>query len=149
MPISQLVEHFAANGTEGIDAACTEPMTFSAEDWNGKNEKEQQTVLMNYRLAYLADTWVNWCAGLGTVLANDEVVNGLSVRGGFPVERKLMKQWILRVSAYAERLLRGLEKVEWTDSLKEIQRNWIGRSEGAFIRFKLENQEQTLDIKVI
>ncbi len=146
MPISQLVEHFAANGTEGIDAACTEPMTFSADDWNGKNEKEQQTVLMNYRLAYLADTWVNWCAGLGTVLANDEVVNGLSVRGGFPVERKLMKQWILRVSAYAERLLRGLEKVEWTDSLKEIQRNWIGRSEGAFIRFKLENQEQTLDI---
>ena len=146
MPISQLVEHFAANGTEGIDAACTEPMIFSAEDWNGKNEKEQQTVLMNYRLAYLADTWVNWCAGLGTVLANDEVVNGLSVRGGFPVERKLMKQWILRVSAYAERLLRGLEKVEWTDSLKEIQRNWIGRSEGAFIRFKLENQDQTLDI---
>ena len=146
MPIPQLVEHFSANGTDGVDAACTEPLSFSAEDWKTMGEKEQQTVLMNYRLAYLADTWVNWCAGLGTVLANDEVVNGLSVRGGFPVERKLMKQWILRVSAYAERLLRGLEKVEWTDSLKEIQRNWIGRSEGAFIRFKLENQEQTLDI---
>ena len=146
MPISQLIEHFAANGTDDIDAACTEPMSFTADEWNNKNEKEQQQVLMNYRLAYLADTWVNWCAGLGTVLANDEVVNGLSVRGGFPVERKLMKQWILRVSAYSERLLRGLDKVEWTDSLKEIQRNWIGRSEGAFIRFKLENQEQTLDI---
>ena len=97
---------------------------------------------MNYRLAYLADTWVNWCPKLGTVLANDEVVNGLSVRGGFPVERKLMKQWILRVSAYAERLLQGLEKVDWTDSLKEIQRNWIGRSEGAAVWFPLATEGQ-------
>ncbi len=146
LPIAQLIEHFAASGTEGIDAACTDTLTFTAEEWNTMDEKKQQTILMNYRLAYLADTWVNWCSGLGTVLANDEVVNGLSVRGGFPVERKLMKQWILRVSAYAERLLRGLEKVEWTDSLKEIQRNWIGRSEGAFIRFKMVDQEQTMDI---
>jgi len=145
-PISELIEVFSAQGTAGLDLACTEPMNFTAEEWNNMNEQEQQTVLMNYRLAYLADTWVNWCSGLGTVLANDEVVNGLSVRGGFPVERKLMKQWILRVSAYAERLLKGLEKVEWTDSLKEIQRNWIGRSEGAFIRFQLENNEKTLDI---
>ena len=101
---------------------------------------------MNYRLAYQADTWVNWCPGLGTVLANDEVVNGYSERGGFPVERKLMKQWILRITAYAERLLQGLEKLEWSDSLKEIQRNWIGRSEGAFIQFKIENHPKTLDI---
>ncbi|MCQ2276964.1 MAG: leucine--tRNA ligase [Bacteroidales bacterium] len=147
MPIAQLVEHFAAQGTDGVNAACTDEMTFTADAWKNMNEQEKQKVLMNYRLAYLADTWVNWCSGLGTVLANDEVVNGLSVRGGFPVERKLMKQWILRVSAYAERLLKGLEKVEWTDSLKEIQRNWIGRSEGAFIRFQLDGQqEQTLDI---
>ena len=138
-PIDELIEAFKTSGTEGLDVAQTNPLTFTAEEWNNMSEKEQQTTLMNYRLAYLADTWVNWCAGLGTVLANDEVVNGLSVRGGFPVERKLMKQWILRVSAYAERLLQGLEKVEWTDSLKEIQRNWIGRSEGAAIWFPLVN----------
>ena len=145
-PISSLIEHFQQKGTEGVEAACTEDMNFTAAQWNAMSEKEQQTTLMNYRLAYLADTWVNWCAGLGTVLANDEVVNGLSVRGGFPVERKLMRQWILRVSAYAERLLKGLETVEWTDSLKEIQRNWIGRSEGAFIRFPMEGHEDTMDI---
>ncbi len=146
-PIDELKEAFSKQGTQGLDVACTEPMTFTAAEWNGKSEAEQQAVLMNYRLAYLADTWVNWCAGLGTVLANDEVVNGLSVRGGFPVERKLMKQWILRVSAYAERLLKGLENVEWTDSLKEIQRNWIGRSEGAYIRFGIAGHDsQTLDI---
>ncbi|MCQ2284070.1 MAG: leucine--tRNA ligase [Bacteroidales bacterium] len=146
MPIAHLMEQFNQNGTENICAAVTEELLFTAEEWKKMGETEQQKVLMNYRLAYLADTWVNWCSGLGTVLANDEVVNGLSVRGGFPVERKLMKQWILRVSAYAERLLQGLEKVEWTDSLKEIQRNWIGRSEGAFIRFNMEGQEGTLDI---
>lgn len=146
-PIDELKEVFSKQGTQGLDVACTMPMTFTAAEWNGKNETEQQAVLMNYRLAYLADTWVNWCAGLGTVLANDEVVNGLSVRGGYPVERKLMKQWILRVSAYAERLLRGLENVEWTDSLKEIQRNWIGRSEGAYIRFGIAGHDgRTLDI---
>jgi leucyl-tRNA synthetase len=116
-PISELEEAFAANGTLGLEIAQTKPMEFTAEEWGSASEKERQEILMNYRLAYLADTWVNWCPKLGTVLANDEVVNGLSVRGGFPVERKQMKQWILRVSAYAERLLQGLEKVEWTDSL--------------------------------
>ena len=141
-PIDELIEAFNASGTEGLDVAQTNPMTFTAEEWKAMGEKEQQEVLMNYRLAYLADTWVNWCAGLGTVLANDEVVNGLSVRGGFPVERKLMRQWILRVSAYAERLLSGLEKVDWTDSLKDIQRNWIGRSEGAAVWFPLATENQ-------
>ena len=141
-PISELVEAFKTSGTDGLDVAQTNPLSFTADEWNAMSEKEQQEILMNYRLAYLADTWVNWCAGLGTVLANDEVVNGLSVRGGFPVERKLMRQWILRVSAYAERLLQGLEQVDWTDSLKEIQRNWIGRSEGAAIWFPLAGEGQ-------
>ena len=136
-PIQELMDAFAKQGTEGLDAACTEPMTFTADEWKTMSEKDQQTVLMNYRLAYLADTWVNWCAGLGTVLANDEVVNGLSVRGGFPVERKLMRQWSLRITAYAQRLVDGLDNVDWTDSLKEIQRNWIGRSEGAAVWFPL------------
>jgi leucyl-tRNA synthetase len=145
-PISELVTKFAANGTAGVRAAETKPLEFTAAEWNAMSEKEQQETLLNYRLAYIADTWVNWCPGLGTVLANDEVVNGVSERGGFPVERKLMKQWILRVSAYAERLLKGLETLEWSDSIKEIQRNWIGRSEGAFIRFPIENNENTLDI---
>ncbi len=145
-PISQLVRHFAAHGTEGLKVAETKPLTFTAAEWNAMSETQQQETLLNYRLAYIADTWVNWCPQLGTVLANDEVVNGVSERGGFPVERKLMKQWILRVSAYAERLLKGLETLEWTDSIKEIQRNWIGRSEGAFIRFNIVNNENTLDI---
>ena len=108
-PISELVAKFTANGTAGVRAAETKPLEFTAAEWNAMSEKEQQETLLNYRLAYIADTWVNWCPKLGTVLANDEVVNGLSERGGFPVERKLMKQWILRVSAYAERLLKGLE----------------------------------------
>lgn len=145
-PIRELVEFFAKQGTQGLDAACTKPLSFTADEWNAMSVKEQQTTLLNYRLAYIADTWVNWCPKLGTVLANDEVVNGVSERGGYPVERKLMKQWILRVSAYAERLLKGLETLEWSDSIKEIQRNWIGRSEGAFIRFKIKNNENTLDI---
>lgn len=145
-PIRELVEFFAKQGTQGLDAACTKPLSFTADEWNAMSVKEQQTTLLNYRLAYIADTWVNWCPKLGTVLANDEVVNGVSERGGYPMERKLMKQWILRVSAYAERLLKGLETLEWSDSIKEIQRNWIGRSEGAFIRFKIENNENTLDI---
>ncbi len=145
-PISELIQHFEKEGSRNIHAAQNEELHFSAEEWNSKTEEEQQSILLNYRLAYIADTWVNWCPKLGTVLANDEVVNGLSVRGGFPVERKLMKQWILRVSAYAERLLKGLETLNWSESLKEIQRNWIGRSEGAFIRFKMDNFEETLDI---
>ena len=137
-PISELCEVFAKQGTDGLDVACTEPMDFTAEDWNNWDESRKQQVLMNYRLAYLADIPVNWCAELGTVLANDEVVNGLSVRGGYPVERKLMRQWSLRITAYAQRLVDGLEQVEWTDSLKEIQRNWIGRSEGAAVWFPLD-----------
>ena len=139
LPVSTLEERFAQRGTEGLDAACSEPLSFTAAEWNGWDEKRRQQVLMNYRLAYLADIPVNWCAELGTVLANDEVVNGLSVRGGYPVERKLMRQWSLRITAYAQRLVDGLEKVDWTDSLKEIQRNWIGRSEGAAVWFPLEN----------
>jgi len=137
LPITALVERFAKQGSEGLDAACTEVLTFSAEEWNSWDESKRQQVLMNYRLAYLADIPVNWCAELGTVLANDEVVNGLSVRGGYPVERKLMRQWSLRVSAYAQRLVDGLEQIDWTDSLKEIQRNWIGRSEGAAVWFPI------------
>ncbi|MBP3740228.1 MAG: leucine--tRNA ligase [Bacteroidales bacterium] len=137
LPIAQLEAHFAKQGTEGLDAACTEEMHFTAAEWNGWDAVKRSQVLMNYRLAYLADTYVNWCADLGTVLANDEVVGGLSVRGGYPVERKLMRQWSLRISAYAQRLVDGLEQVDWTDSLKEIQRNWIGRSEGAAVWFPL------------
>ena len=139
-PVSVLEERFARCGTDGLDAACTEEMHFTADEWNSWDEVRRRQVLMNYRLAYLADIPVNWCAGLGTVLANDEVVGGLSVRGGFPVERKLMRQWSLRISAYAQRLVDGLEQVDWTDSLKEIQRNWIGRSEGAAVWFKLSDQ---------
>ena len=112
MPIANLIEIFATQGSEGVKAANTQVNAFSAEEWNHMSEKEQQETLLNYRLTYLADSWVNWCPKLGTVLANDEVVNGLSVRGGFPVERKLMKQWMLRVSAYAERLLQGLNTLE-------------------------------------
>ena len=134
-PISELVEQFSQRGTSGLDAACTEPMEFTAEEWNSKSEKEQQQILMNYRIAYLGDTMVNWCPQLGTVLANDEVSEGVSIRGGYPVEQKKMRQWCLRVSAYAQRLLDGLETIEWTDSLKDTQRNWIGRSEGAVIHF--------------
>ena len=136
-PISELIAAFEKQGTEGLDVACSEPIRFSAEEWKAMDEAEQQQRLMNYRLAYLADIPVNWCSELGTVLANDEVVNGLSVRGGYPVERKLMRQWSLRITAYAQRLVDGLEQVDWTDSLKEIQRNWIGRSEGAAVFFEL------------
>ncbi len=137
LPIAQLEARFAQQGTEGLDAACSDELAFSADEWNAYDETKRQQVLMNYRLAYLADIPVNWCAELGTVLANDEVVGGLSVRGGYPVERKLMRQWSLRITAYAQRLVDGLEQVEWTDSLKEIQRNWIGRSEGAAVWFPL------------
>ena len=144
-PISELVEHFSQQGTSGLNAACTEPMEFTAEEWNSKSEKEQQQILMNYRIAYLGDTMVNWCPQLGTVLANDEVSEGVSIRGGFPVEQKKMRQWCLRVSAYAQRLLDGLETIEWTDSLKDTQRNWIGRSEGAVIHFNT-TQGITFDI---
>ncbi len=145
-PISELVELFAKQGTEGLDIACTEPLQFSADEWQRYDEVQRQQVLMNYRLAYLAYSTVNWCPELGTVLANDEVVNGLSVRGGHPVERKQMRQWSLRITAYAQRLVEGLEQVEWSDSLKEIQRNWIGRSQGASVFFPLANGDGSFEI---
>lgn len=135
-PIAELIRHFEEEGTLNMNVAQSEEKIFSARDWLSMNNDEQQRVLMNYRIAYLGETMVNWCAELGTVLANDEVVNGVSERGGFPVVQMKMKQWCLRVSAYAERLLNGLETVNWTDSLKETQRNWIGRSEGAEVNFK-------------
>ena len=137
-PISELEDYLAKHGTEGLDAACSEELRLTADEWNAMAEKERRHTLMNWRLAYLGETMVNWCAGLGTVLANDEVVDGLSVRGGYPVVQKKMMQWCLRVSAYAQRLLDGLDTVDWTDSLKETQRNWIGRSEGTEIEFKIK-----------
>lgn len=140
-PIEKLIEHFSQKGTDGLDVAQSEEMSFTAAEWNAMSEKEQQQVLMNYRIAYLGETMVNWCAGLGTVLANDEVVDGVSVRGGYPVVQKKMMQWCLRVSAYAQRLLDGLDTVDWTESLKETQRNWIGRSEGTEMQFKVAGQD--------
>ena len=140
-PIEKLIEHFETQGTEGLDVACTEELSFTADEWKAMDEREQQQVLMNYRIAYLGETMVNWCAGLGTVLANDEVVDGVSVRGGFPVVQKKMQQWCLRVSAYAQRLLDGLDTIEWTDSLKETQRNWIGRSEGTEMQFRVADSD--------
>ena len=135
-PISELVRHFEEEGTLDLDVAQSEPLVFSARDWRSMNEKEQQQTLMNYRIAYLGETMVNWCQELGTVLANDEVVEGVSVRGGYPVVQRKMRQWCLRVSAYAQRLLDGLDMVAWSDSIKETQRNWVGRSEGAEMRFE-------------
>ncbi len=139
--IDKLVEHLNRQGTEDLDAACTEELHITAEQWKNMSSKEQQQVLMNYRIAYLGETMVNWCAGLGTVLANDEVVDGLSVRGGYPVVQKKMQQWCLRVSAYAQRLLDGLDNIDWTESLKETQRNWIGRSEGAEVVFHVKDSD--------
>ena len=138
-PIEKLINHFRTYGTDNLNAACGEELSFTAKEWNEKSEKEKQRILLNYRIAYLGDTPVNWCPGLGTVLANDEVSEGLSVRGGYPVEQKIMRQWCLRVSAYAQRLLDGLEQIDWTESLKDTQRHWIGRSDGAEIRFKIVN----------
>jgi len=140
-PISELIAHFEKCGTGNLNAAQTEQLSFSAEEWKNFDEKKQQEILMNYRIAYLADTMVNWCPALGTVLANDEVINGVSERGGHPVEQKVMRQWCLRVSAYAQRLLDGLETIDWTESLKETQRNWIGRSEGAEMKFDIVGAE--------
>lgn len=146
MPIDNLIEHFNKYGTEGLNADGTEELSFSAEEWIKMSEEEQQKILMNYRIAYLGDMMVNWCPELGTVLANDEVINGLSERGGFPVVQKKMKQWCLRVSAYSQRLLDGLETIEWSDSLKESQRNWIGRSDGAEMQFTVKNSEEKITI---
>ena len=145
-PIAELVAAFERSGTEGLNVACTERLSFTADEWRAMDERQRQETLLNYRLAYRADTTVNWCEGLGTVLANDEVVNGLSVRGGYPVVQKRMKQWLLRVSAYAERLLEGMERLDWSDSLKEIQRNWIGRSTGAQLFFAIKDSVRKLEI---
>ncbi len=145
-PIDKLIKEFGKNGNKNIEAATTQEDIFTAGQWNAMSEKEQQDILMNYRIAYLSETMVNWCPALGTVLANDEVKDGLSERGGHPVERKKMKQWLLRISAYAQRLLDGLEKIDWTDSLKEIQRNWIGRSEGASVFFPVKNHDEKIEI---
>ena len=146
MPITALEEHFAAHGSTGIDAAESEHLDFTAEEWAGWDERRRREVLMNYRIAYIGNTMVNWCPKLGTVLANDEVSEGVSIRGGYPVEQKVMRQWCLRVSAYAQRLLDGLETIDWTDSLKETQRNWIGRSEGAEMNFKVVGKDLNLEI---
>ena len=148
-PISELIAYFEQRGTEGLDSfgvAQSEELSFTADEWNSWDEKKQQEILMNYRIAYLAYTMVNWCPKLGTVLANDEVVEGVSVRGGYPVEQKKMRQWCLRVSAYAQRLLDGLEKIDWTDSLKETQRNWIGRSEGTEVEFNVADSDKHFTI---
>ena len=146
MPISSLVDYLEAHGTEGLDAAQGQELSFTADEWKAMGEKERQQTLMNWRLAYLGETMVNWCAGLGTVLANDEVVDGVSIRGGYHVVQKKMMQWCLRVSAYAQRLLDGLDTVDWTDSLKETQRNWIGRSEGTEIEFKIKTAQSPLKL---
>ena len=140
-PISHLVERFQKKGTEGLDVAQSEELSFTADEWNSWDDKRQQEVLMNYRIAYLGETMVNWCPKLGTVLANDEVVDGVSERGGYPVVQMKMKQWCLRVSAYSQRLLDGLDTIDWTDSIKETQRNWIGRSEGTEMEFSVKDSD--------
>ncbi|ROT09595.1 leucine--tRNA ligase [Muribaculaceae bacterium Isolate-104 (HZI)] len=145
-PIDDLEKVFATEGSKGVNAACTKNLEFTADEWNNMDEKSKSDTLMNYRIAYLGNTMVNWCPKLGTVLANDEVSEGVSIRGGYPVEQKLMYQWCLRVSAYAQRLLDGLDTVDWTDSLKETQRNWIGRSEGAEMIFKVADSDVELEI---
>lgn len=145
-PIENLIKYFSENGSKNLHVAQSEELDFTAAEWNAMSEKEQQQILMNYRIAYMGETMVNWCPGLGTVLANDEVVDGVSERGGFPVVQKKMKQWCLRVSAYAQRLLDGLETVDWTDSIKETQRNWIGRSEGTEMQFKIAGTDESFTI---
>ena len=145
-PIEQLIKHFEEKGTEDLDVAQSESLSFTAEEWKAMDEKQKSDTLMNYRIAFMGETMVNWCAGLGTVLANDEVVDGVSVRGGFPVEQKKMRQWCLRVSAYAQRLLDGLETIQWSDSIKETQKNWIGRSEGAEVEFQIADSDESFTI---
>ena len=140
-PIEKLIEHFEKEGTANLDVAQSEELNFTAAEWKAMDDKQKSDILMNYRIAYLGETMVNWCAGLGTVLANDEVVEGVSVRGGFPVEQKKMRQWCLRVSAYAQRLLDGLDTIDWSDSIKETQRNWIGRSEGTEMQFHVKDSD--------
>ena len=145
-PIEKLIQHFEEKGTEGLNVACSEELSFTAEEWLSMDDKQKSDTLMNYRIAFMGETMVNWCAGLGTVLANDEVVDGLSVRGGFPVEQKKMRQWCLRVSAYSQRLLDGLNDIQWSDSIKETQKNWIGRSEGTEVEFKVADSDKQFTI---
>ena len=147
IPIADLISDFEKNGNINSQAVRDDSTpSFSAEEWSNFSEAEKEKMLLNYRLAFLSDTWVNWCEGLGTVLANDEVKDGLSERGGFPVEQKLMKQWSLRITAYADRLISGLDTVDWSDSIKEIQKNWIGKSKGASVSFKLENSDDKIEV---
>ena len=141
LPISVLIKHFETEGNNGLDVAQSEELRFTADEWNSWDEKKKQQVLMNYRIAYLGETMVNWCPKLGTVLANDEVVDGVSVRGGYPVVQKKMRQWCLRVSAYAQRLLDGLQNIDWSESIKETQKNWIGRSEGTEVEFSVKDSD--------
>ena len=145
-PIANLIQHFENHGTEGLNVAQSKSLQFTAEEWKAMSEKQQQETLMNYRLAYQAETMVNWCAEMGTVLANDEVADGLSVRGGYPVVRKSMKQWLLRITAYADRLLEDLDTVSWSDSIKDVQRNWIGKSMGASVHFGVEGKDIDLEV---
>src|SRR5690606_24170696 len=151
--IDTLIEQFKTNGNTNVNAESADVEHFSAEDWNRWSEEEQQKMLLNYRIAFLSDTWVNWCPALGTVLANDEIKDGVSERGGHPVEQKLMRQWSMRITAYAERLLSGLEGLDWSESIKDIQRNWIGKSVGALVEFQVQglkfdvNQPQTSNIQ--
>lgn len=145
-PIAELIDYLNAHGTEGLEAAETEPLHLTAAEWQAMDAQQQSRVLMNYRIAFLGETMVNWCPQLGTVLANDEVVDGVSVRGGYPVEQKKMKQWCLRVSAYAQRLLDGLDTVDWSDSIKETERNWIGRSEGTEVEFRVADSDKSFTI---
>ena len=145
-PIEELIEKLSKEGSAGINAACTQELNITADEWNAMSDKEQQETLMNWRIAFLNETMVNWCPQLGTVLANDEVVDGVSERGGFPVVQKKMKQWCLRVSAYAQRMLDGLNNIEWTESLKETQRNWIGRSEGTEMQFRVKDSDTVFTI---
>src|SRR5246127_4585487 len=144
--LETLIKEFEANGNTKVNAVCADTETFTAADWKSFSEKQRSDVLMNYRMAYLSEAWVNWCPAMGTVLANDEVKDGVSERGGYPVERKLMKQWSMRITAYAQRLLDGLDKIDWTESLKESQRYWLGRSEGTSIKFRIENSELGIEV---
>ena len=146
LPIDQLTSVFEKEGNANVNAVTACETEFSAEEWNGFDGEKQAAVLMDYRLTYLADSWVNWCPALGTVLANDEIVNGVSERGGHPVEQKLMRQWSMRITAYAERLLKGLDKLDWSDAVKDIQRNWIGKSVGASVNFTIDNREEQIRV---
>ena len=145
-PITSLIHEFETAGNSHVQAVCDETPSFTSDEWKAKSEEEKQSTLLNYRLTYLADTWVNWCPQLGTVLANEEVKDGVSERGGYPVERKLMKQWSMRITAYAERLLQGLNTIDWSESIKESQRNWIGKSEGSSLEFKIDNSNLNIEV---